>query len=197
MVDEGADLDVKFAALEIGMVFEPLGFLFALAIGGGLAQSGYLDPGGTLVDKAQLAGAGPGHVDNPPLVERPSVIDSDRHLPAVFQITDQKISLHRQGLVGGGSAVHVIGFTVGSLAPVEITAVPGGDPPLLETLSRGDGVIGFAVYLVRFLGWRHPGLLRHPFEGGVDPGLGGGIARAGNYGEAFGGAAPGDYQEGC
>ena len=59
--------------------------------------------------------------------------------------------------MGGGAAVHVIAFTIGSEAAVECAAVPRGQAALGETGGRRHRVVALAVYCIGItllLAWR-------------------------------------------
>lgn len=57
------------------------------------------------------------------------VINAHNDTAPVFQIRHFDISGDTQGFMGSRHAVHTVGFTIGSLTPVELVAIPGSDPP--------------------------------------------------------------------
>src|SRR5690606_35823015 len=76
------------------------------------------------------------------------VVDAHDHPAAVLEVGDLNVGGDRQGLVGGGHGVHVVGFAVGGLAPVELGAVPGSAPLLPVAARRGQHVVGAAEHHV-------------------------------------------------
>ena len=50
--------------------------------------------------------------------------------------------------MGGGTAVHIIAFTVGGKAAVKFASIPRGQTPLDVAGRGGERVIALAIYFV-------------------------------------------------
>ena len=77
-------------------------------------------------------------------MEGTTVIDADDDFAAVGEVGDFYFGTERQFFVCCGQFVHVVGFAVGRLTPVEGVAVPGSRALLFKAFAVSQSLVTFA-----------------------------------------------------